>query len=138
MVVILTSRTKETKVGMAVNKLRQNGDKRVSDLAKEIVAKWKQDVHQKSKQPAARSQDKSRSTASPTTSQNPILSPKKGELKPRVDPSKRSAKEDCVDIAVTGDQSRDRLVGVLYDALCVDSDACMKPPSPGSMSELNL
>jgi transcription elongation factor S-II len=112
---------------MAVNKLRTNTDKGVSDLAKEIVTKWKQDVHQKSK-PAARSQDKARATASPTISQNPILSPKKGELKSRVDPSKRSAKADHVNLAVTGDQTRDRLIGILYDALCVDSEAGAKPP----------
>jgi hypothetical protein len=78
----------------------------------------------------ARSQDKARSTASPTISQNPILSPKKGDLKSRVDPSKRSVKEDRVDVAVTGDRARDRLVGILYDALCVDSEACTNPPLP--------
>ncbi|KAA8893675.1 transcription factor S-II, central domain-containing protein [Sphaerosporella brunnea] len=114
---------RDTKVGMAVNKLRTHSDKAVSDLAKEIVVKWKQDVGQKSKQPAARSQDKSRATASPTIAQNPIPSPKKGESKSRVDSSKGSAKEDLVDLAITGDATRDRLIGVLYNALCLESDA---------------
>lgn len=36
--------TQETKIGVTVNKLRQNADKAVSDLAKEIVRKWKADV----------------------------------------------------------------------------------------------
>jgi len=103
---------RETRVGMSVNKLRMYNDKTVSDLAKEIVAKWKQDVHQKSR-PQGRPQDKSRSTASPT-----ITSPK-----PKMDPSKRSKIADGIDYKVTGDKARDNCVGILYDGLCAGSDA---------------
>ncbi|KAF8245951.1 transcription elongation factor [Wilcoxina mikolae CBS 423.85] len=117
---------RETKVGMAVNKLRTNPDKNVKDLAKEIVAKWKQDVHQKAK-PSARAQDKTRSTASPTTSQRPITPPKpagkKLESHSKVDPSLRSKTADDVNYHVTGDKTRDNCVGILYDGLCLDSDA---------------
>lgn len=35
---------RETKIGVAVHKLRQNANKEVADLAKEIVRKWKADV----------------------------------------------------------------------------------------------
>lgn len=114
---------------MAVNKLRMNPDKSVSDLAKEIVAKWKQDVHQKGK--PARSHEKSRSTVSPTTSQRPTTPPKPSGKKPdgkaKIDPGKRSKSADGVDFHVTGDKTRDTCVGVLYDGLCVDSDARMNP-----------
>jgi len=114
---------------MAVNKLRSNPDKNVSELAKEIVAKWKQDVHQKAK-PSARSQDKTRSTASPTTSQRPITPPKpagkKLESQSKVDPSLRSKTADGVDYHVTGDKTRDNCVGILYDGLCLDSDEGME------------
>jgi len=106
------SLSQETRVGMSVNKLRMYNDKTVSDLAKEIVAKWKQDVHQKSR-PQGRPQDKSRSTASPT-----ITSPK-----PKMDPSKRSKIADGIDYKVTGDKARDNCVGILYDGLCAGSDA---------------
>jgi len=103
---------------MAVNKLRAYNNKTVSDLAKEIVAKWKQDVHQKAKQPG-RPQEKSRSTASPT-----ITSPKpKKDSILKVDPSKRSRMADGVDCQVTGDKARDNCIGILYDGLCVGSDA---------------
>ncbi|KAF8543441.1 transcription elongation factor S-II [Trichophaea hybrida] len=115
---------RETKVGMAVNKLRTNSDKNVSDLAKEIVAKWKQDVHQKAK-PSARAQDKTRSTASPTTSQRPITPPKpaskKLESHSKVDPSLRSKTADGVNYHVTEDKTRNNCVGILYDGLCLDS-----------------
>ena len=35
---------KESKVGLAVGKLRANPSKEVSDLAKELVKKWKNEV----------------------------------------------------------------------------------------------
>lgn len=53
----------ETKIGVAVNKLRQNPSKEVADLAKEIVRKWKADVG-----PAA-----SRPSKSDTSSESPSL-----------------------------------------------------------------
>jgi transcription elongation factor S-II len=112
---------------MAVNKLRMNHDPAVSDLAKDIVGKWKQDV-QKVK---SLGQDKARSTASPVASQTPITPPKpsgkKLPPKSKVDPSKRDKKTDGVNYSVTGDKTRDNCVGILYDGLCLDSDACMKP-----------
>lgn len=108
---------RETKVGMSVNKLRVHTDKAVADLAKEIVAKWKQDVHQKAKP----SSHKARSTGSPMTPPKP--SGKKPESKSKVDPSKRNKKADGVDFHVTGEQTRDNCVGILYDGLCIDSDA---------------
>lgn len=108
---------------MAVNKLRTNSDKAVSDMAKEIVSKWKQDVHQKAK-PV-----KPRSTVSPVTSQPPaadVAKPlKKSDSK--VDPSKRNHKVDGVNVSVTGDKTRDSCVGMLYDGLCIGSDVCMYP-----------
>lgn len=47
----------ETKIGVTVNKLRNNDSKEVADLAKELVRKWKSDVGQggskKSESPAS-------------------------------------------------------------------------------------
>ena len=104
---------------MAVNKLRTNSDKAVSDMAKEIVAKWKQDVHQKAK-PA-----KPRATTSPITSAHPAADPPKPSGKKsdsKVDPSKRNIRTDGIDSNVTGDKTRDSCVGMLYNGLCLDSD----------------
>ncbi|KAI5846900.1 transcription factor S-II, central domain-containing protein [Tricharina praecox] len=116
---------RETRVGMAVNKLRTHADKTVSDLAKEIVGKWKQDVHQKAKQDVhkkvnPRPQEKSRSTASPTITSP---KPKPKNMLVKVDPSKRTKATDGVDYNVTGDKARDNCIGILYDGLCVGSDA---------------
>ena len=44
----------ESKAGLAVGKLRSNSSKQVSDLAKEIVKKWKKDV-EKEKQRTGKS-----------------------------------------------------------------------------------
>ncbi|KAI5481728.1 threonyl/alanyl tRNA synthetase, class II-like putative editing domain containing protein [Pseudohyphozyma bogoriensis] len=62
---------RETKIGVAVNKLRQNPDKAVADLAKEIVRKWKADVG-----PAASS--KAKDSPSATASAVPSPSPAPG------------------------------------------------------------
>lgn len=113
---------------MAVNKLRNHTDPKVSELTKEIVSKWKQDV-QKSKPAAARAQGLARSTMSPMTSQRQATPPepagKRSESKSTVDPSLRNKKVDKVDCAVTGDKTRDNCVGILYDGLCVGSNAGM-------------
>lgn len=132
------SEFQETKVGMAVNKLRMNPDKSVSELAKEIVSKWKKDVHQKTKPGSSSgSQDaggkKERTaTASPTmtnTMSPPKPSGKKPEGKSKVDPSKRNKNTDGVSWAITGDQVRNNCIGAMYDALVFESDACnFHPP----------
>ncbi|KAI5798918.1 transcription factor S-II, central domain-containing protein [Geopyxis carbonaria] len=114
---------RETRVGMAVNKLRSNADKQISDLAKEIVGKWKKDVQKKPQKPP---QARKSSTASPTmtsTQLSPLKpSGKKPASKASVDPSKRSKITDNVNYKCTGDKVRDNCVGVLYDGMCVDSD----------------
>ena len=112
---------------MAVNKLRNHPDPKVSELTKEIVSKWKQDV-QKSKPAGARAQGLSRPTVSPMASQRqatPESAGKGSGSKSTVDASLRSKKVDKVDCAVTGDKTRDNCVGILYDGLCVGSNAGM-------------
>jgi transcription elongation factor S-II len=129
----LTLCLQETKVGMSVNKLRANTDKNVAELAKEIVTKWKNDVHlAKNKASARAAADKPRSAASPTTSQRPITpdtragsKPVQSNAKAASDPMQRNKSADNVNCSVTGDKARDSMVGILYDALCIGSNACM-------------
>lgn len=102
---------------MAVNKLRNNGNDQVVALAKEIVSKWKGDVA-KNKPKAA--PVRKTSSASPTVANASIP---KTIVKTEPGVTIRSKKSDDVDTAVTGDKARDNCVGVLYDALCSDSDA---------------
>ncbi|KAI5847328.1 transcription factor S-II, central domain-containing protein [Morchella snyderi] len=119
---------RDTKVGMAVNKLRMNPDKTVSELAKEIVAKWKKDVHSKTKPGSTSDVKKERnSTASPTTGSNPMSPPKPSGKKPdsnsKVDPSKRNKTTDKITWTITSDQVRNNCIGAMYDALVHESDA---------------
>ncbi|KAK4052929.1 transcription elongation factor TFIIS [Microbotryomycetes sp. JL221] len=52
-VVVSEELIRETKIGVTVGKLRQNSNKEVVDLAKEIVRKWKADVGQPASKKAA-------------------------------------------------------------------------------------
>ncbi|ORY90236.1 transcription factor S-II, central domain-domain-containing protein [Leucosporidium creatinivorum] len=57
---------RETKIGVTVNKLRQNPSKEVADLAKEIVRKWKTDVGPAAAKPSKKESQNSSAVASPS------------------------------------------------------------------------
>ncbi|KAM0793706.1 hypothetical protein ACM66B_001131 [Microbotryomycetes sp. NB124-2] len=64
-VVVSEELIRETKIGVMVGKLRQNGNKQVVELSKEIVRKWKADVGQPASKKADASQNSS-NVASPS------------------------------------------------------------------------
>ncbi|KAJ3486092.1 hypothetical protein NLI96_g4494 [Meripilus lineatus] len=147
---------RESKAGLAVGKLRTHSAKSVSDLAKEIVKKWKNEV-EKEKQhakgpggPAAapaskppgkpvhvlvscdllillllrrqssvprRTSTLNAGSASPSTPTTPSMSASssKSDL--------RTSRSDGIKINVTGDNTRDKCIELLYDALAFDSGA---------------
>lgn len=90
---------KETKVGLAVGKLRSHDNREVSELAKEIVKKWKQDVTKKPKQDS--------SSAAPAAKME----------------APRSGKSDGVDFEKLNDKTRDTCLSLLYNAMVFDSTA---------------
>jgi len=102
---------RETKAGLAVGKLRTHASKDVSDLAKEIVKKWKTEVD------AAKGSGGGGKT-SPKTPTSPIT-----PLGPN---SLRTAKGDGVKLESTGDKTRDTCMELIYDALASDSAAPIK------------
>lgn len=113
---------------MVVNKLRTNQDPSVAELAKEIVAKWKKDVHQKAKPSSATSSSVKSppvSRSSPATTSTPATPPKPSGSKPKVDPANRSRKADGANCDVTSDKVRNNCVGLLYDGMCLESDIGM-------------
>ena len=62
----LTARLpQESKAGLAVGKLRSHADKRVSEAAKEIVKKWKNDVEKAKRTTSGASEHHSPSTSKP-------------------------------------------------------------------------
>ncbi|PVF97023.1 transcription elongation factor [Serendipita vermifera] len=98
--VIATEDTlRETKVGLTVGRLRTHESTEVSDLAKEIVKKWKGDVDEEKKK-------KLSSLKAPAKSDGP-----------------RTAKSDGVSFPTLGDKTRDTCRSLIYDSLAIDSGA---------------
>lgn len=114
---------RQTKIGIHVNKLRQNKDANVARTASSLVNKWKTDV----KKPAAASATSSPAAAAKTV--NGIASPAKASTpqrdvaaektkkKHKGDPEKRNATVDGVDTQHTGNQTRDNCIKLMYDGL---------------------
>ncbi len=100
---------RSTKIGVVVNKSKQHKNPDVARLASEIVSKWRNDVNkQKSATPVKRANGTS-SPAPSTGSEKPKMS---------VPPDQRNWKKEGVDIARTGEKTRDNCIGLIYDGLC--------------------
>ncbi|KAI0338712.1 transcription elongation factor [Trametopsis cervina] len=123
---ITESVLRESKAGLAVGKLRSHASKQVADLAKEIVKKWKQTVEQEKQggnkgsaaaaaKPPVRKQSVSVTPSTPTTPS--ASTPSAARLS-----DVRTAKSDGVS-ASTGDNTRNKCLELIYDALAHDSGA---------------
>jgi transcription elongation factor S-II len=116
---------RESKAGLAVGKLRTHEAKEVSDLAREIVKKWKNEVERakggsgsKAGTPAnGKAAPTRKGSASVTPSNAATPAPVNGKLEPR------SAKADGIKASGTGDNTRDRCTELIYDGLACDSGA---------------
>jgi len=105
---------RESKAGLAVGKLRSHTKKEVSELAKEIVKKWKNEVELAkagNKAPVR----KASLASNPATPVTPIGNGSKTES--------RTAKGDGVKMDLLGDKTRDKCMELIYDALASDSGA---------------
>ncbi|KAF3938486.1 hypothetical protein ABW19_dt0205232 [Dactylella cylindrospora] len=120
---------RETKIGMIVNKLRGHSDKAVSELAKEIVNKWKKDVSSKPKsgsgdakggismkrESSTNGVSSGKSTPTPSSSRKGVAA---------VDPMKRNKATDGVNCDIyPDDEIRGKSLGMIYDGLCLGSEA---------------
>ncbi|KAI0755647.1 transcription elongation factor S-II [Fomes fomentarius] len=119
---------RESKAGLAVGKLRSHASKQISELAKEIVKKWKTEVEREkaaggggaktaAKLPAVKKAASS-TAATPSTPVTPTVSSRGAKHS-----DTRSAKSDGVKIEYTGDKTRDKCAELVYDALVFDSGA---------------
>jgi len=119
---------RQSKIGVAVNKLRQSKDPKLSSLAGQLINKWKQDVRAKEKKgsspaPGAKAAGVNGSSRVGTSSPAPGVkgeSAKKGsggEWKSKVALEKRTAKTDEVDTKVTGNPTRDGCIELIYNGL---------------------
>lgn len=128
---------RQSKIGVAVNKLRQNKDPKVAGLAGQLINKWKADVAAlkkgggagKTGSPAPRGG--ANGTSSPAPGAGGKMDGVKQEAaagakrKSTVPPEKRTSKLDGVDTKVTGNAVRDGCVELIYNGL-----AYLSPASP--------
>jgi transcription elongation factor S-II len=104
---------RSTRVGIHVNKLKQHRSPEVSKLAGEIVSRWRSEIHKQKGSPTS---------DSPRQTPNGSSTPTSDKMsKSSVPPEKRSWKADQIDIAQTGNRTRDSCVGLIYDGLCLNS-----------------
>jgi transcription elongation factor S-II len=105
---------RSTRIGVTVNKLRQHKDPTVAKQANELVGKWKSDVRKNASGSATpKTANGIASPAPAATSVTPTTNAKKHN----VPPENRSHKTDKVDWKVTGNDTRDNCVRLMYDGL---------------------
>jgi len=117
-VIASESLLRSTKIGVIVNKLKQHPNPQVKKQAGDLVAKWRNDV-QRLKVGGSSSSGLSTPTggkASPAPSASP-----KGK-RPDVPKDKRNSKTDGVKWQVTGNDTRDNCIKLMYDGLAFMSD----------------
>jgi len=114
---------RESKAGLAVGKLRTHASKDVSDLAKEIVKQWKNEVEQA--KAAAGGAGKPVVGVNTAVRKASVASNGPATPKTPSGPSSnvRTMKSDGVPSGSTGDKTRDKCIELVYDAIASDSGA---------------
>ncbi|KAL1311634.1 hypothetical protein AAFC00_001744 [Neodothiora populina] len=108
---------RQTKIGVHVNKLRQNPDAAVARQASSLVNKWKTDVKKAPANSATSSPAPAKSTNSAAASPAPSQQAQKTKAPHQGDLEKRNTITDKVDWKVTGSATRDACVKLMYDGL---------------------
>ncbi|OJZ89076.1 hypothetical protein ASPFODRAFT_129486 [Aspergillus luchuensis CBS 106.47] len=118
---------RSTRVGIAVNKLKQHKSPEVARLASEIVSKWRHEVNKQKAGASPGASQRSSSSPHPKTNGTPSggATPSDKASKLSVPPDKRTWKADGVDTNQTGNRIRDSCIGLMYDGLCLNS---IEPP----------
>lgn len=125
-----------------VGKLRSHEDKKVADIAKETVRKWKNDVSEQKKPDGASASGKAdvRPSATTTTAKNGAVAStatnhlgmngtaKDGGLSEN-NKKPRDATSDGISKVQTNDKTRDGSIILLYNAIVLDSSECNFPPA---------
>ncbi|KAK0200286.1 transcription elongation factor S-II [Desarmillaria ectypa] len=116
---------RESRVGLAVGKLRTHASKSISDLAKDIVRKWKNDVEK-----AKQSHHHSGESSKPVQNGKPapirkasVASDGKPVTQTANKAATRTAKTDGLEVKLFGDDTRNKCVALMYDSLAFDSNA---------------
>ena len=110
---------RSTRIGVTVNKLRQHKDPAVAKEATELVSKWRTDVG-KNRGSGAGTPKQGNGTSSPAPAASPA--PPKAKPKHSVAPENRTFKTDKVDWKVTGNETRDSCLSLMYNGLAYMSE----------------
>ncbi|KAK9454629.1 transcription factor S-II, central domain-containing protein [Dipodascopsis uninucleata] len=125
---------RETKLGIVVNKLRSHSDKKVSELVKSMVKKWKDEitaqksaVHSPASNSSSTNIPNKATPMSSTVSNSSSVSPSDSTPRPKVQRHAsgiaRDTKTDGVNTDIYPDKTRNACISVTYNALVKDSDA---------------
>ncbi|KAK5112524.1 hypothetical protein LTR62_004281 [Meristemomyces frigidus] len=128
---------RRSRIGIEVNKLRQNKDPKVAQQASHLINKWKTDVKGNSKHktsspaPGARAAALNGAGRDATSSPAPKAEGVKKEpaaaaQTSKVPPDQRDFKKDEVDTKLTSDAARNGCIGLMYNGLAYMSSA---PPT---------
>ncbi|KAI8089003.1 transcription elongation factor S-II [Halteromyces radiatus] len=112
---------KKTDIGKVLGKLRSHSDAKVSQRAKGIVKKWKDDVVNAGVIPSR----KSSVASQPSQSSSPTSSPPKTPTTqlPSNNGPPRTIKSDEMVFKSTGNTPRDKTIELMYNSLALDSFA---------------
>ncbi|KAK9331084.1 transcription factor S-II, central domain-containing protein [Lipomyces starkeyi] len=121
---------RETKLGIAVNKLRSHSEKKISELVKSMIKKWKDEVtaqkassHGQSSTPSVITANKPPPVAAPSFAPPPDVAASKPKVQRPPNGAPRDVKTDGVKTDIYDDRVRNSCVTVTYNALASDSDA---------------
>ncbi|KAH7915766.1 transcription factor S-II, central domain-containing protein [Hygrophoropsis aurantiaca] len=114
---------RESKAGLAVGKLRSHEAKEVSELAKEIVKKWKNEVERAKGGATAKTPGNGKPVVRKASTSVPPSNPATPTPTMNGKADVRTAKADGAKPGATGDTTRDRCAELIYDALACDSTA---------------
>lgn len=107
---------KETKIGLAVGKLRKHENRAVAEISSEIVRRWKQEIDAaKSRSGAPKSPIKIEKSSKSTT-EGPSMSATQSA-------SPRTAESDGAKTALYEDPVRNNCVKLIYNGLAIDAAA---------------
>ena len=109
---------RQTNIGRTMGKLRTHKDSNVARLASALVNKWKLDVKKPGSPAPAKTGTNGTSSPAPGTPRNDA--PSKAKWKGV--PEKRNAATDGIKYQVTGNQTRDACVKLMYDGLAFMSE----------------
>jgi len=114
---------RQTRIGVTINRLRTHKDPAVQKEAGDLVNKWRDEVKKGPKKGTPAKAANGTASPAPPPSGTASPAPVQQKKKHDVAPDKRNHKTDKVKYQVTGHESRDGCVRLMYDGLAFMSDA---------------